>query len=147
MPEEYTISTHEMSKALHKAPGPDGIPNWILERFNLALTNSVCAIMNSSIRNGVVPSQWKCVNLTPLAKSTPPQSIEDDLQPISLTAQLSKCTEKFVAKWFLSDIINKLDICQHGALPGSSTVTAMVQLMHDLYIASDSTENYSHRLD
>ena len=42
---------------VHKAPGPDGLPNWILHDFCSELSGPLCAIFNASIREGIVPAR------------------------------------------------------------------------------------------
>ena len=39
---------------VYKAPGPDGLPNWILRDFCTQLSGPVCAIFNASVREGTV---------------------------------------------------------------------------------------------
>jgi len=45
----------------------------------------VCAILYVSVREGIVPARWKEANMIPVPKANPPQLIESDQQPISLT--------------------------------------------------------------
>ena len=52
--------------------------------------------------------------------------------------------EGFVAKWLIECIIEKLDLNQHGVIAGSSTVTALVELLHLWYVSSDDTDLYTH---
>jgi len=40
---------------IHKAPGPDGIPNWLLRDFSSLLCQPLAAIFNTSIREGYSP--------------------------------------------------------------------------------------------
>ena len=90
--------------SIHKAPGPDGLPNWILRDFCSQLSGPVCAIFNASIREGIVPARWKEANVIPAPKAHPPQLIEADLRPISLTATLSKLLESFIGSCILDRI-------------------------------------------
>ena len=46
--------------SVHKAPGPDDLPNWILRDFCSQLSGPVCAIFNASIREGTVPARCQC---------------------------------------------------------------------------------------
>ena len=123
--------------SIHKAPGPDGLPNWILRDFCCQLSGPVCAIFNASIREGIVPARWKEANVIPAPKAHPPQLIEADLRPISLTATLSKLLESFVGSWILDRIEDKFDRHQYGALKGRSTTHALVDIMHHWHKAVD----------
>jgi len=55
VPYELTISQVDVERKLsqinvHKAPGPDGLPNWLLRDFSTHLAGPVCAIYNASVR-------------------------------------------------------------------------------------------------
>ena len=56
---------------------------------------------------------------------------------MSLTATLSKILESFYADWVLDSIYHKLDPRQFGALAGSSSVDALISLLHSLYADTD----------
>ena len=60
------------------------------------LADTVCAIFNSSLRQGHVPKIWKQANDIPVPKIHPPKLVENDLRPIFLSATLSKILELFV---------------------------------------------------
>ena len=58
--DKYIISMLQVEKQLmkldnSKAPGPDGIPTWILHDFPGILAPPVCSIFNVSIREGHLP--------------------------------------------------------------------------------------------
>ena len=42
------------------------------------LAGPICALINSSIRQGYVPSQWKLARVTPIPKINPPKHLESD---------------------------------------------------------------------
>ncbi|KAK2158116.1 hypothetical protein NP493_1824g00034 [Ridgeia piscesae] len=80
LPDQYVISVCTTFKALesvkaNKATGPDNIPAWVLRNYANVL---------NSLREGVLPMEWKMVNVIPLPKTSPPVSIEKDIRPISL---------------------------------------------------------------
>ena len=71
LPDQYVISVCTTFKALesvkaNKATGPD----------NNVLAPPLTAIFNKSIREGVLPIEWKMANVIPLPKTSPPVSIE-----------------------------------------------------------------------
>jgi len=101
VPSEFVISVADVKRKLsqinvHKAPGHDGLPNWLLRDFSRDLAGLVCAIYNASVREGFVPSRWKEANVVPVPKVQPPRAVKADLRPISLTATLAKLLETFV---------------------------------------------------
>jgi len=68
-----------------------------------------------------VPARLKETNVISAPKAHPPQLIEADLRPISLTPTLSKLLESFIGSWILDRIEDKLDKHQYGAPKGRST--------------------------
>ena len=121
-----------MKVKVSKAPGPDGIPNWILHDLAGIISGPVCAIYmyNTAIREGNLPSMWKSANVTPLAKVKNPSDIKTDIRPISLTAIISKSLESSMGHRILIEIGKKLDPHQFGGIKGSSTTHALTDLMH-----------------
>jgi len=123
---------------LHKSPGPNEIPNWFLKEFAFAIADPVCHIFNASFSSGSVPDIWKRANVIPIPKTNPPQSICDDLRPISLTATLSKLLESLIGRRLLPKIVDKLDSKQFGALRGRSTTHALTAITHMWHQALDN---------
>ena len=126
---------------IHKAPGPDSIPNWFLRDFAFALSEPLCCLFNSSLQEGYVPGVWRQANIVPIPKSKPPKSIELDLRPISLTPTLSKILESLIGRWMLEKIGNKFDKKQFGALKGRSTTHALVDIVHKWHKAVDDQKS------
>ena len=142
VPSEFYIDRLDVERKLsqiniYKAPGPDGLPNWVLRDFCTHLAGPVCAIFNASVREGFVPARWKEANVIPVPKVNPPRSIESDLRPISLTATLGKLLESFVGSWILERVSNELDDRQYGALKSRSTTHALVDMLHQWHSAVD----------
>ena len=120
-----------------KAPGPDSIPNWLLKQFSMELATPVASIFNASISQALVFLQWKVADITPIPKTNAVEDLNNDFRPISLTATLSKILESFYAEWTLESIYHKLDPRQFGSLAGSSSVDALISLLHSLYADTD----------
>ena len=135
VPSEYIISTLTVEKRLmdtkvNKAPGPDGIPNWILHDLAPLISGPVCSIFNASLREGMVPEIWRSANTTPIPKVNPPRNIKSDIRPISLTAILSKHLECIVGGYILDSLQGKLDPRQFGGMKGLSTTHALLDMLH-----------------
>jgi hypothetical protein len=142
-PNKYIISVETVEKQLarlntRKAAGPDGLPSWILHDFSHLLAKPVCAIFNSSIREGYVPEIWRSATICALPKKTPPKSVESDLRPISLTPILSKELETHIVKWLWDAIEGTIDPTQYGSIKGCSTTHALIYLTHQWYSATDT---------
>ena len=143
VPDEYIISPEAVESSLsliqgRKSVGPDEIPNWLLKNFAPVISRPVSSIFNSSIRQGCVPSLWKCADVLPLGKVPQPQSIDSDLRPISLTAVLSKVLEGFVFNWLVRILMPHIDPFQFGGVKKSSTTHALVHLIHQWLLATET---------
>jgi len=148
IPAEFIIDQEDVENRLskinvYKAPGLDGIPNWVLRDFCPYLSSPVCAIFNASIREGFVPTIWKEANIIPVPKVSPPQSIEADLRPISLTSTLGKLLESFVGSWIMQSIHSEIDSNQYiyGALKKKSTTHALVDMTHHWHSTVDKCQS------
>ena len=127
-PWQVALSLHGIN--IHKASGPDLVPNWFLKEFAPSLAEPVCAIFNQSLVQRTFPQLWKSAEVIPIPKVNPPRSIETDLRPISLLPTLAKVFESIVGRWFLDTILPTIDPNQFGALRGRSTSHALVSMLH-----------------
>ena len=147
----FTTSVSDVERELmkvhtDKAVGPDSVPNWVIRDCAGILAKPVCAIFNSSLRDGWIPDIWKAADIVPLPKVNPPTKLDTDLRPISLTSVLSKCLEKFISSWIMDTAREQIDIHQYGSMQGSSTVHALVNMIHRWQEALDSPGNLVHIL-
>ena len=106
LPDQYVIPVMKTFEArfnvkVRKATGPDNIPALLklLKNHAGVLAPPLTAIFNNSLREGVVPIEWKTANVIPLPKRNPPVSIEKYIRPISLTPIGAKVCESIVIKW------------------------------------------------
>jgi hypothetical protein len=114
-----------------KACGPDDIPTWLLKEYAILLAYPVSKIINSSFREMKLPSIWKVANVIPLPKVKHVENLNKHLRPISLTACLSKVAENFVVQDYVKPAVLKiLDPNQYGAIPKSSTIHALIHMVH-----------------
>ncbi|CAH1277576.1 Hypp9703 [Branchiostoma lanceolatum] len=118
-----------------KAPGPDGISGRVLKEFAYELSTPIADILNTSLREGIVPREWKEAIVVPLPKTSPPNI--SHLRPVSLTSLIAKVCEGFVASWVLLDIEKNISTDQFGCLRGRSTTHCLVSLANHLYKTAD----------
>ncbi|XP_035688672.1 uncharacterized protein LOC118424240 [Branchiostoma floridae] len=97
--QEWEVYSHLRATNTYKSPGPDNVPAFLLKEFACELSTPLCDLLNTSLKEGTVPRQWKEANVVPLPKSSPPNI--DELRPISLTPMLSKL--------YLSKAFDKVD--------------------------------------
>ena len=106
------------------------------------LLDPVCDILNASFTEQRLPRSWKDVNVTPLIKVKPVTTIAKHIRPISLTPALSKLAEDFVvSKYIGSAVLETIDSNQFGAIPNSSTLHALISMMHTWAQATDGTSS------
>jgi hypothetical protein len=79
---------------LHKAPGPDNLPNWIFKEYSYPLALPVMKFINASYYKQQLLTLWKKANVSPLPRKKPVTILEKDLRPISLTLCISKVAEE-----------------------------------------------------
>ena len=144
VPDIYIISVSKVEKQLmntktNKAIGPDNIPNWILRDLAPLIAGPICAIYNSSFREGFLPQIWKSADVIPLPKIEPPKLVDKHLRPISLTPVLSKGAEEHARGWIMEFMEEVLDQHQFGSRKGHSTVHALVELHHQWLEAVETT--------
>ena len=104
------------------------MPAWVLRDNASTLAVPLTALFNTSLQDGVIPALWKTAHVIPLPKKQPPQSIEKDIRPISLTPIVSKMFESIVMKWVDHILENKIDDKQFGGGVGTSTMDALVEM-------------------
>lgn len=147
LPDQYVIDVMTTFKALqnvkvNKATGPDNIPAWVLRNHANVLAPPLTAIFNKSLREGVLPMEWKMANIIPLPKTNPPVSIEKDIRPISLTPIAAKVFESIIMKWVDDTIEGEIDAKQFGGISGTSTTDVLVEMIHTWYEATDKLDSY-----
>ena len=118
LPDQYVISICTTFKALesvkaNKATGLDNIPTWVLRNYANVLAPPLTAIFSNSLREGVLPTEWKMANVIPLPKTV---SIEKDIKPISLTPIAAKVFESIIMKWVDETIEGEIDAKQFGGI-------------------------------
>ena len=122
----------------HKASGPDGLSNWVLKEYAEILVTPVQNILNASYSERKLPSMWKIADVTPLPKVKQVTDTKKDLRPISLTSTLSKISEDFIVSDYIKPALESLvDPNQFGTISGSSTVLALISMIHKWLEATD----------
>ena len=137
------VSDHSVFTKLHflnprKAPGPDGIPAWLLKENADILAAPVADILNASYQEGRLPYSWKRADIIPLNKQTPVSDVNKHLRPISLTPILSKVAEEYVVQDYIKPaVMQKIDPNQFGTVPNSSTTHALISMLDAWYRGTD----------
>jgi hypothetical protein len=150
VPDCFVVSEISVFNALkhlsvNKSAGSDLFNNRFLIFIAEVLAGPICAIINSSVRQGFVPHQWKISRVTPIPKSFP-RSIESDLRPISITSSISKVAESIVSRFFNQHFNPLLDSNQFGCSKDRSTTHALIKICHVIFEGSDQSDNFNRVL-
>ncbi len=94
------ITESEVFEALsnlnqRKAVGLDGIGPKVLKYCALPLCEPLCHLFQTSLNSGVIPSEWKLHNISPIYKSGD-RSLVSNYRPISLLSSTSKVLERVI---------------------------------------------------
>ncbi|RYC77763.1 hypothetical protein BFJ63_vAg19363, partial [Fusarium oxysporum f. sp. narcissi] len=82
-----------------KAPGEDGLPAIVWKLVWPSVKHDVLAIFQASLKEGVIPDQWRHARIIPLKKpGKDDYTIAKAWRPISLLATLGKVLESVVAE-------------------------------------------------
>ena len=130
----FEIELSEVEKKLkglkpEKAPGDDGINPVILKEVpQLALPLQL--IFNASLRDGVVPLDWKKANVTPIFKQGS-KAQPGNYRPVSLTSQVCKVMERILRDHVLAHLQEHQLIrqTQHGFMKGRSCLTNLLTFL------------------
>ena len=97
------------------------------------ITPTLTKLFNSSLSLGVVPTDWKISNVTPVFKGKVDPQCVLNYRPISLLSLPSKILERVIHNSLLSHLLsnNLLSSRQFGFRPGSSTQEALLFATHD----------------
>jgi hypothetical protein len=147
VPDNFIVPELSVFNALKRlkvteAVNDEFLSNRIVKEFADVLAAPVCSLINSSIRQGVVPSQWKTARITPIPKVHPPVSVETDLRPISITSSIAKVAETFICQFFNEHFNSLIDENQYGCTFNRSTTHALIKLSDLFYKCSDSSGNF-----
>ena len=72
-----------------KAAGNDNLPVGMLKDASSAISSPLCFLVNMSLSQGTVPTEWKEASITPIYKSGPKNELEN-YRSISVLLMLSK---------------------------------------------------------
>ena len=121
---------------VNKAPSPNDPLLKILKIFAKYFAVPFTEIFNDSFQSKTFPKVWKNYKVSAIPKSIP-CTLADDLRPIALTSVLAEIQETFAVKWMYDDTTWKISDSQYGGLPRSSTVNALVNLLHNWHKLMD----------
>lgn len=116
----------------NKSPGPDGFHPRVLKELAAELSEPLALVFEKSLRNGILPSDWKEAQVTPLFKKGERCS-PGNYRPISLTSVVCKVMEGIVRDKVIEHLTENrlLSECQHGFVSGRSCTTNLIATLED----------------
>ena len=115
-----------------KSAGPDGIHSKIIKECAYIFSIIFCIIFQKSMKDGVLPVQWKEGCVRALFKKGQ-KNVCSNYRPVSLTSVVCKLLESLIRDAILDylESNNKIVLHQYGFRPGYSCSSQLLDVMED----------------
>ena len=115
------------------APGPDKMYPKLLKAVSESIALPLSLIYARSLNEGIVPTDWKLANVTPIFKKGS-KGDAGNYRPVSLTAVVCKVMESILKDSVMQHLINNsiLNDTQHGFMQGRSCLTNLLEYLEVL---------------
>ena len=116
-----------------KSPGVDGIPPKLLTETVEQISIPLARVFNLSLKEGVVPFEWKEANIIPLFKKGS-RNKSENYRPVSLTSVICKLLERLIKDHMVDFLVKHklLNSSQHGFLKARSCLTKMLCFLEEI---------------
>ena len=110
----------------NKSPGVDGIPPKLLKEIVEQISTPLAKLFNLSLE-GIVPSEWKEANITPLFKKGL-RNKPENYRPVSLTSIVCKLLKTLIRDHMVEFLVKHklINTSQHGFLKARSCLTNLL---------------------
>ena len=113
-----------------KACGPDVIHPKLLKECAEIIAKPMYLIFSKSLESGVVPTDWKLANISPIHKKGS-RTLASKYRPVSLTCLTSKLMESIIRDAMVQHLLEN-DLCrpttqQHDFTNGRSCLTNLLE--------------------
>ena len=117
----------------NKSPGVDGIPPKLLMETVDQISIPLARVFNLSLKEGVVPFEWKEANIIPLFKKGS-RNKSENYRPESLTSVICKLLERLIKDHMVDFLVKHklLNSSQHGFLKARSCLTNMLCFLEEI---------------
>ena len=121
-----------------KAPGPDALYPFLLKSYANYLCIPLALVFRNCLRDGFVPDDWKCANITPIFKKGD-RSRPCNYRPVSLTSVVCKVMESIVKRAIVKhfDTYKLIRKTQHGFCQKRSCLTNILEFLEDVTSSMD----------
>ena len=140
--EEASLRKKIMKLKVGSAPGPDSISVKFLQTFCDEISVPLSLIFNLSMGEGLVPSDWRNANVTPIFKKGNKGSAEN-YRPVSLTSIPCKLMESLIKDEMVLHLekFNLIHSSQHGFMKHKSVTTNLLEFMETVTAAVDEGDS------
>ena len=132
---EVQFDEHVVLKKLNrlkpdKSQGPDEVHPMVLLRTADEVAKPLSIIFESSYRQGILPADWKCANISPIFKKGS-KSDANNYRPVSLTSVPCKIMESIIRDVLVTHMENNnlITAHQHGFMTGRSCLTNLLETL------------------
>ena len=117
----------------NKSLGVDGIPQKLLKEIVEQISTSLEILFNLSIEEGIVPSEWKEANITPLFKKVSTNKPEN-YRPVSLISDVCKLLETLIIYHMVEFLVKHklINTSQHEFLKARSCLTNLLCFVDEI---------------
>ena len=111
----------------NKSPGVDGIPPKLLKEIVEQISTPLAKVFNLSLEEGIIPSEWKEANITPLFNKGS-RNKPKNYRPVSLTSVVCKLLKTLIRDHMVEFLIKHklINTSQHGFLKARSCLTNLL---------------------
>ena len=134
--EDKEISVEKVYQQLkeldpNKSFGPDEIHPKMLKELAAQVSEPLATIMNKSISEGCLPTDWKKAHVTPIYKNKGARNLPINYRPVSLTSIACKAMESILRIHIMNHLENEnlLSNKQYGFINKRSTVTQLLNFL------------------
>ena len=116
----------------NKSRGVDGIPPKLLKEIVEQISTQLAKLFNLSLE-GIVPSEWKEANITPLFKKRS-RNKPENYRPVSLTSVVYKLLETLIRDNMVEFLVKHklINTSQHGFLKARSCLTNLLCFLEEI---------------
>ena len=111
----------------NKSADPNDIHPLMLKELALLISRPIVQLLNKSLKEGIIPLDWKIAFVTPIYKKGK-KNIAENYRPISITSLICRLLERFISKALMNHLLseNLLSNKQFGFIPQRSTITQLL---------------------
>ena len=104
-----------------------------LRKLLRKISTPLAKLFNLSLEEGIVPSEWKEANITPLFKKGSRKK-QDNYRPVSLTSVVCKLLETLIRDHMVEFIVKHklINTSQHGFLKARSCLTNLLCFLEEI---------------